>query len=90
MRERDEIVGELKHLVSYYQQAIHEFFDETSNEFKERLQAFYGCLEQDKNSLEEYRKMVELVINFEGNLKKRIEDLVHLTDRMSQLFETKR
>lgn len=88
MGERDEIIGELKHLLRYYQQASHEFFDDTSSELKERLEAFYGCLEKDQNTLEEYRKMLELVIGFQNSLKQKVTDLTYLTDRMNQLLET--
>ena len=90
MGERDEIVSELKHLLRYYQQASHEFFDDTAGELKERLEAFYGCLEADRNSLEEYRKMLELVIGFQNSLKQKVTDLTYLTDRMNQLLETRK
>lgn len=89
MCERDEIVEELKHLVRYYRQAAHEFFDDTSSELKERLETFCGCLEEDKNSLEEYREMVRFLVGLESNLKKRVDDLIYLTDHMTHLLETK-
>ena len=88
MGERDEIVDELKYLVRYYRQAVHEFFDDTSGELEERLEAFYGCLEKNQNSLEEYRKMLEFLISLQTNLKQRVDDLTFLTDRMSHLLET--
>ncbi len=87
MGERDEIIDELKYLVRYYQQALHEFFDDTSGELEERLKAFYGCLEKDQNSLEEYRKMLEFLISLQTNLKQRVGDLTFLTDRMNHLLE---
>ena len=87
MSERDEIVEGLKHLVRYYQRAIHEFFDDTSGELEERLEAFHGCLEKDQNSLDDYRKMVEFLMNCESNLKKRAEDLSYLTAQMNRLLE---
>ena len=87
MGERDEIIRELKHFVRYYHQAAHEFFDDTSSELQERLEAFYGCLEQNQNSLEEYRKMVEFLVVFERTLKQRVEDLTHLTNQMARLLE---
>ena len=87
MGERDEIVDELKYLVRYYRQAIHEFFDDTSGELEERLEAFYGCLEENQNSLAEYRKMLEFLINLQSNLKQKVEDLTFLTDRMNRLLE---
>lgn len=88
MQERDEIVEELKHLIRYYRQAAREFFDDSSGELDERLQAFYGCLEQNKNTLEEYRKMVGLIIDMQDSLKKKINDLNYLTDRMTELFQS--
>ena len=87
MGERDELIEELKHLVRYYQQAVHEFFDDTSGELEERLEAFYGCLEENQNLLEEYRKMLELLISLQSNLKQRLNDLTYLTDRMNHLLE---
>ena len=87
MQERDEIVEELKHLVHYYRQAAREFFDDTSNELEERLDVFYQCLEQNKNSLEEYHKMIDYLVNLQASLKKRLEDLGFLTKRMGQLFD---
>ena len=87
MGERDEIVKELKHLVRYYGQASHEFFDDASGELKERLEAFYACLEKNENSLEDYRKMVEFLVAAENHLNKRIHDLVYLTDRMTHLLK---
>ena len=87
MGERDEIIKELKHLVQYYQQASHEFFDDACGELKERIDTFYGCLEENKNSLEEYRNMIEYLINFQTHLQDRVKDLSFLTDRMNQLFK---
>ena len=86
-QERDEIVEELKHLVRYYTQAAREFFDDTSNEMTERLQVFYECLEQNKNSLDEYRKMIEFLITLQDSLAKKVNDLNYLTDRMRNLFK---
>ena len=88
MGERDEIIEELKHLVRYYRQAAHEFFDDASNELNERVEVFYGCLEENVNSIEEYRKMVEFLVGFEVQLKKRVEDLIFLTDRMTKLLKS--
>ncbi len=87
MQERDEIVEELKHLTRYYRQAAREFFDDTSNELDERLDGFYKCLEKDKNSLEDYKKMVEYLTTLQASLKKRVGDLGFLTDKMNQLFD---
>ena len=87
MGERDEIVEELKHLLRYYQQGTHEFFDDTAGELKERLGAFYGCLEENQNSLEEYRKMLEFLVSFQNSLKQKVNDLTYLTDRMNHLLE---
>ena len=87
MGERGEIIKELKHLVRYYQQASHEFFDDTHGELEERIDALYGCLEENKNSLGDYLKMVEFLINFQTGLKKRVEDLTYLTDQMVRLLE---
>ena len=87
MGERDEIVEELKHLRRYYQQATHEFFDDDNGEMKERLEAFYGCLEENRNSLEDYRKMLEFLVSLQNNLKQKITDLTYLTDRMNHLLE---
>ena len=88
MSERDEIIEELRHLIRYYRQASHEFFDDTSNELNERLESFYGCLKEDQNSIAEYRKMVDFLVTFQGSLKKKVEDLVYLTDRMQHLLKT--
>ena len=87
MGERDEVVEELKHLVRYYQQAANEFFDDTSVELRERAEVLYGCLEKNENSLEEYRKMVELLNNLESHLKQRVDDLGYLSARMTRLLE---
>jgi len=87
MGARDEIVDELKYLLRYYRQAVHEFFADTSGELEERLEAFYGCLEENQNSLEEYRKMLEFLISLQSNLKQRVEDLAFLMDRMGRLLE---
>jgi uncharacterized protein (UPF0297 family) len=86
--ERDEIVEELKHLVRYYQQAVHEFFDETSGETVERLEALYNCIEKNENSLEEYRKMIDFLLSTQDALKQRVDDLGYLTVKMKKLFET--
>src|SRR3990167_5418224 len=86
MKERDELIEELKHLVRYYQQAAHEFFDDASGELEERLTALYGCLEKNQNSLEEYRKMIEFLIPLQNSLKNRVNDLVYLTERMTHLL----
>ena len=88
MQERDEIVQELKHLIRYYRQAGREFFDDASNEMNERLEVFYQCLEKDKNTLDEYRKMIDLIVSMQGSLKKKVEDLAYLTSRMNELFES--
>lgn len=87
MGERDEIIDELKYLLRYYQQAVHEFFDDTFGELEERLEAFYGCLEKNQNSFEEYRKMLEFLISLQSNLRQRVDDLTFLTDRMNRLLE---
>lgn len=87
MEERDEIVQELKHLVEYYRQAAHEFFDDTSVELKERLDLLCGCLEENKNSLEEYRQMVKFLVTLQSTLKKRVDDLVYLTNQMTHLLK---
>ena len=87
MSEHDEMVEELKHLVHYYSQAAHEFFDDAGGELQERLDALYSCLEKDKNSLEEYKRMVEFIVTMEENLKKRVEDLVYLRERMNLLLK---
>lgn len=88
MQERDEIVEELKHLIRYYRQAAREFFDDTSNELDERLGAFYGCLEENKNSLDDYKKMIEFLTNMQDSLKKKVADLNYLTSRMAELFKS--
>ena len=87
MHERDEVVEELKHLLQYYRQAAHEFFDEVSSEVDERARVIYGCLEKNRNSLDEYRKMVAFLVTAQGALKKRVDDLTYLTDRMSTLLK---
>ena len=86
MSERDEIIDELKHLVRYYEQATHEFFDETSNELKERLEAVYQCLDQNENSLEEMKRMVSFIASSQQSLKTKVNDLGYLADRMNRLF----
>ena len=88
MQERNEIIEELKHLVHYYGQATHEFFDDAAEELQKHLETFYGCLEKDQNSLEEYHEMVELLVSFQKDLKQRVEDLIYLTDRMNHLFKS--
>ena len=88
MQERDEIVEELKHLIRYYRQAAREFFDDSSNELDERLEAFYGCLEQNKNTLDDYKKMIEFLTSMQDSLKKKVEDLNYLSNRMKELFES--
>ena len=87
MDEQDEVVEELKYLVRYYQQAAHEFFDDTSVELRERAEVLYGCLEKNENSLEEYRKMVGLLNNLESHLKQRVDDLGYLSARMTRLLK---
>ena len=87
IRSKSEIVEELKHLIGYFQQAAHEFFDETSSELIERLDVLHGRLEEGKNSLEEYRKMIAALTSYHADLKKKVEDLGFLTDRMGRLFE---
>ena len=62
--EKQANIEELKHLVRYFRQATHEFFDDTSQELTERLDDIYGCLEQGKNSVEEYREMVKICCGF--------------------------
>lgn len=86
MDEHKQIIGELKHLIGYTHQAAHEFFDDVSNEFIERLDEIYACLEQDKNSLDEYRGMIRDLDHFQTGLAKKVEDLRFLTDRMNQLL----
>jgi len=87
MNRSDEIVNELKHLIGYYQQAAHEFFDDTSSEFQERTNAVYGCLEQNQNTLETYQAMVQELVRLQQDLKKKVDDLGFLTERMLKLFE---
>lgn len=87
MGERQEVVEELKHLICYYRQAAHEFFDDTSVELKERLEVLYDCVEKNENSLEEYRDMVELLSSLEHQLKKRVDDLGYLSGRMTRLLQ---
>ena len=87
MKDHNQMVNELKHLVRYYSQAAHDFFDDVSAELQEELASFYGCLEQDKNSPEEYQKMVGLLVAAQENLKERVEDLKHLTDQMNVLLQ---
>ena len=87
MGEREEIVEELKHLICYYRQAAHEFFDDTSVELEERLGVLYDCVEKNENSFEEYRKMVELLNGLENHLKQRVDDLVYLSGRMTRLLQ---
>jgi hypothetical protein len=86
MPDRDKTIDALKHLVRYYQQAVHEFFDEAGSEVEERAQAVFNCLEKDANSLPEYQKMVELLANSQADLGKRAEDLRFLVERMNKLF----
>lgn len=88
MQERDEIVEELKHLIRYYRQAAREFFDDTSHELDKRLEAFYGCLEENRNSLDDYKKMLEFLTSMQDSLKRKVEDLNYLTNRMKELFES--
>ncbi len=88
MQERDEIVEELKHLIRYYQQAAREFFDDTSNEMSERLEVFYRCLEENKNTLDDYKKMIDFLVSLQDSLKKKVEDLNYLTRCMTKLFES--
>ncbi len=87
MQERDEIVEELKHLVRYYKQAAHEFFDDASTEMDERVEVLYQCLERNKNSLDDYRKMIGFLIALQQSLKTKVIDLDYLTERMTKLFE---
>jgi CII-binding regulator of phage lambda lysogenization HflD len=87
MTERDEIIKELKHLVRYYAQAVHEFFEGAETELQESLETFHTCLEKNKNSLAEYKKMIELLVTAESGLKKRVEDLAYLRERMNELLK---
>ena len=67
---------------------IDRWWDDTSNELTERIEAFYDCLEENKNSLEEYRKMIEFLTSIQNHLKQRVDDLVYLTDRMTRLLDS--
>ena len=86
MTEKRKTIDELKHMVRYYGQAVNEFFDDTSSELRERVQTFHDCLEKGENSLDEYRKMIDLLLQQEERLKKRVQDLRYLSNRMNQLF----
>jgi len=86
MTERDELLEELKHLVRYYFQATHEFFDEASNETEKRVEAIYKCLKKNKNSIDDYREMIAQLVSSQADLKKRVESLSVLTERMSKLL----
>ena len=87
MTERDEIIKELKYLARYYAQAVHDFFGDAESNLQESLETFYACLEKDKNSLAEYKQMIELLVTAENNLKKRVEDLSYLRGQMTKLLE---
>lgn len=87
MTGRDEIIKELKHLVRYYAQASHEFFDDAGSELHENLETFYACLEKNENTFAEYKQMLEFLVAAEHGLKKRVEDLVYLRERMVTLLE---
>jgi CII-binding regulator of phage lambda lysogenization HflD len=87
MTERDEIIKELKHLVRYYAQAAHEFFDNAGGELQENLQTIHACLEKNENTLVEYKQMLDFLVAAENKLKKRVEDLVYLRERMTELLK---
>ena len=87
MLNQDQIVGELKHLIRYFHQAAHEFFDEFSHELTERLETIYNCLEENKNTLKEYECMIGDLVSFQADLKRKAEDLGYLADHMKKLFQ---
>lgn len=86
MLDKDKVVAQLKHLVKYYYQASHEFFDDTSGELEERVQTFYQSLEKNENSLAEYEQMIDFLVTIHANLKQRVDALAYLTDRMRNVI----
>lgn len=87
MENKKQASDELKHLVRYYHQASHEFFDDVSSDLKERLEQFYSDLEKEKYSVEDIKKMIDELKQFESNLKAKLESLSFLTEKMNQIYQ---
>jgi|GEM_PF-3247591 len=85
MNERAEIFKELEHLARYHSQAAHEFFGDMQTELAERINLLKGCLEEKAGTLDEIRRVIELLIATQGNLRKRVEDRDFLSSRMPKL-----
>jgi hypothetical protein len=84
--ESEKIIEELKHLVRYHRQACHEFFEDTNGELEERRQIVWDWLDSGRTNLEEIKRVIELLITTQADLKKRIEGLEYLTQRMQELL----
>lgn len=89
MKDRKEIIDELKHLVKYHAQAVIEFFDEANTEMKERDSLVYDFLEKDEGSFDDIERFVELLEETQKALGERIKDLEYLTGRMRAVLSGK-
>ncbi len=76
---------QIRHLIQYYRQAVHEFFDDISNEMLERIGAAETYFEKPEISAAEYRKVIEYLSNSQQGLAKKVGDLGFLIDRIGQL-----
>lgn len=86
MNERDEIFKELDHLLRYHVQASYEFFNDLQDELRERAALLERCVQEKAGSLEDVKRVVELLNDTQGSMKKRVEDLNYLTSQMSKLL----
>lgn len=78
---------EIRHLLRYYQQAVHEFFDDAAHEILERLGVIEKCFEKNENSKAEFQKMIEYVSSNQKEFEKKVKDLGFLVERMEQLMK---
>ncbi|MBI4549739.1 MAG: hypothetical protein HY714_02310 [Candidatus Omnitrophica bacterium] len=79
---------ELAHLCRYYNQAAHDFFSELQGELEERLGLLLKTVEENAGSPAQLRELVGLLVQSQDALKKRVEDLDFLTNKMLQALFT--
>ena len=86
MTERDEIFKELEHVLRYHVQASYEFFNDLQEELRERTALLERCVMAKAGKLEDVKRVIDLLNETQGNMKKRVEDLDYLTSKMLKLL----
>ena len=86
MTERDEIFKELEHILRYHVQASYEFFNALQEELRERTGLLERCVTEKAGQLEDIKRVIALLNETQGSMKKRVADLDYLTSKMLKLL----